>query len=252
MSFSGFEQASLWHLSLVFMRVGAAAGFLPGIGERFLPVRVRLAAALVVSFLVWLLGFAPMADNTVGGTTSLWISEISVGVIIGLALRLFLNAVQIAGSIAAQSTSLAQIYGGQSAEPLPAIGHLLTIGALALAMISGYPLLLLEGLRAFYAHVPIGQIFPSDTLLIWGVALVGAVFRLGFVLAAPFVIASVVYNLTIGLINKAMPQMMVAFVGAPFITFLSLVLLAMTVPAALEIWRHSFFEFLAVPGVIGE
>ncbi|MFC3118840.1 flagellar biosynthetic protein FliR [Jhaorihella thermophila] len=39
--------------------------------------------------------------------------------------------------------------------------------------------------------------------------------RLPFSLSAPFVIASLLYNLTLGAINRAMPQLMVTLVGAP-------------------------------------
>ena len=45
-----------------------------------------------------------------------------------------------------------------------------------------------------------------------------ASFALALSLAAPFVIASLLYNVALGVINKAMPQLMVAFVGAPAIT----------------------------------
>lgn len=247
---TGFETVpdQLWQFGLIFMRVGGAAGFLPGFSERFLPVRIRLAIAFSISLLVQVLGFAPVSFGVGHLTISVLIGEITVGVILGLVLRVFLIAIQIAGSIAAQSTSLAQIYGGQSAEPLPAIGHLLMLGALALIMMSGYPVLLIKYLGQFYTLVPIGQLFPAETMLTWGISLAATVFQLGFTLAAPFIIASVIYNLTIGLINKAMPQMMVAFVGAPFITFLSLVLLVLTVPVILAVWRSRFFDFMLAPG----
>lgn len=236
-----------WHFGLIFMRIGGAVSFLPGFGERFLPMRVRLAAGFSISYLVLALGLAPLPAASVQFSLGAMIVELCVGVALGIALRMFLFAVQIAGSIAAQSTSLAQIYGGQAVEPLPAIGHLLTLGALALIMMSGYTIQLLACLGEFYDFVPLGTLIPADGFLEWSLSLVATTFKLGFILAAPFMLSSVLYNLAIGLINKAMPQMMVAFVGAPFITFLSLVLLALTVPVMLSVWRTEFFSFLLFP-----
>ena len=59
------------------------------------------------------------------------------------------------------------------------------------------------------------MLLPGQDVAEWGVARVGAAFALALGLAAPFVIAAVLYNLALGVINKAMPQLMVALVGAP-------------------------------------
>jgi flagellar biosynthetic protein FliR len=76
---------------------------------------------------------------------------------------------------------------------------------------------------------------------------VARAFALAFSLAAPFVVASFLYNLALGAINRAMPQLMVAFVGAPVITAGGLVLLALALPALLGVWLAAFDEFLARP-----
>ena len=64
----------------------------------------------------------------------------------------------------------------------------------------------------------------------WGIDKVSGAFAMAFRLAAPFVIVSVLYNITLGVINRAMPQLMVAFVGAPVITAGGLALLALMSP----------------------
>jgi flagellar biosynthesis protein FliR len=66
-------------------------------------------------------------------------------------------------------------------------------------------------------------------------------------LAAPFLIASLLYNLALGVINKAMPQLMVAFVGAPAITWGGLVLLLVTTPFVLPVWFTAFQAALLTP-----
>jgi len=76
---------------------------------------------------------------------------------------------------------------------------------------------------------------------------VGRVFSLAFSLAAPFLIASVLYNLALGVINKAMPQLMVAFVGAPAITLGGLVILLLTTPFILPAWMRLMQATLASP-----
>ena len=60
-------------------------------------------------------------------------------------------------------------------------------------------------------------------------------------------VASFIYNLTLGVINRAMPQLMVAFVGAPFTTLGGLVLLLLATPIMLHHWLGALDAFLANP-----
>jgi flagellar biosynthetic protein FliR len=61
------------------------------------------------------------------------------------------------------------------------------------------------------------------------------------------VIVSLLYNVALGVINRAMPQLMVAFVGAPAITAGGLILLALTTPVLLPIWQRAFEALLLNP-----
>ncbi|WP_332870138.1 flagellar biosynthetic protein FliR [Roseovarius salinarum] len=164
-----------------------------------------------------------------------------------MGLRLFLLALQTAGSIAAQATSLAQILGAAGAAPLPAIGHLLTVAGLSLAMILGLHVHVAETLIRTYDALPVGAMPDPADVADWGVQQVAAAFALAFTLAAPFVIVSVLYNLALGIINRAMPQLMVVFVGAPAITAAGLVLLLLLAPAMLTLWFEAMRGFLADP-----
>ncbi len=60
---------------------------------------------------------------------------------------------------------------------------------------------------------------------------------MAFTLAAPFILAALLYNLALGAINRAMPSLMVTFIGAPALTLGGLVLLALATPFLLQIWR---------------
>lgn len=234
---------------VVFLRVGAAMAVLPAFGEQSLPQRVRLVLALSFTAVV-----APAVSDQVrplviSGEAMLFLvaAEVIIGLGLGLTLRLFVLALQIAGSIAAQSTSLSQIFGTAGIEPLPAIGHVMVVSGLALAVMTGLHVRLAEALIGSYQAFPAGQ-FPTPAIIAdWGLLRVTKAFALAFSLAAPFVIASFIYNLALGVINKAMPQLMVAFVGAPAITAGGLILLFLSLPFILGIWIEALNGFMANP-----
>jgi flagellar biosynthetic protein FliR len=240
-------QVQLWLGFVVFLRVAAAVSLLPGFGEQSVPMRIKLAIAIAFTCIVAPALSAPAPAYSVPTLATLAATETFAGVLLGLGVRLFVLALQTAGAIAAQSTSLSQILGGAATEPLPAIGYVLSMGAIALAVMAGLHVKAAQLLIHSYVLLPMGLFSPGGDVADWGLGQIAHAFELAFVLAAPFVLMSVLYNLALGVINKAMPQLMVAFVGAPVITLGGLLLLFLAAPTMLSVWMASLDHFLANP-----
>ncbi|MEO1363466.1 MAG: flagellar biosynthetic protein FliR [Pseudomonadota bacterium] len=240
-------EGSLWLGFLVFLRVAATVSLLPAFGESSVPMRIKLVLSLAFTAIVAPAINVAVPELTVGTLALLVLTETVSGVLIGLGLRLFILALQTAGSIAAQSTSLSQILGGAAIEPLPAMGYILTVGALALAALSGLHIKAAQLMILSYDLLPLGLFADGSDVAQWGIAQISRAFSLAFVLAAPFVLMSVIYNLTLGVINKAMPQLMVAFVGAPVITLGGLFILFLAAPIMLSVWLSALDRFMIAP-----
>lgn len=240
---TGTGAAALWPAVLVFLRVGAAMALLPAFGEQAVPQRFRLVLALaftaVVAPAVW-------PDLPAEAQLSAFVTEPLAGLLLGAALRLFVLALQTAGSMIAQATSLAQVFGG-AAEPQPTAGHLLTMAGLALAVMAGLHVRLAEALILSYRVIPPGSLPAAADVAGWGTRQVAQAFALAFTLAAPFTLAALIYNLALGFINRAMPALMVSMIGAPALSAGGLALLAVCLPLLLPVWRTALEQFLAAP-----
>jgi flagellar biosynthetic protein FliR len=127
------------------------------------------------------------------------------------------------------------------------MGHILVMGGLALAVITGLHVRVAEMVIISYDMIPMGRLPSGTDVSEWGVDQIRRAFALAFTLAAPFVILSVLYNVAIGVINKAMPQLMVAFVGAPVITAGGLFVLCLASPLLLTTWLEALNSFIANP-----
>ncbi len=243
---TGLGQDMLWTGFIVLLRVGAVMALLPAFGEQAVPQRVKLVLALAFTAIT-----APAVASDVApfrGMLALPLAtEVVAGLVVGLGLRLCIFALQIAGAMAAQATSLSQLFAGSGAEPQAAIGHLLLMAGLALAVAGGLHVRAAELIILSYDVMPAGQMPGAADLADWGLARIAHAFALGFSLAAPFTIASLIYNLAIGVINRAMPQLMVSLVGAPALTLGGLVLLAIAAPLALVIWQADLAAHYANP-----
>lgn len=236
------------YVFVVFLRVGTACSVLPSFGERSIPVRVRLVLAISLSLLIaislpsdfsWL---PNLAD-----ALYIFMAEVVTGIVFGLAIRFFVIALQTAGTMAAQVTSLSQIFGGASVDPLPALGNIFVISALAMLAIFDFHILVVSSLIKTYYVIPVGQFIAYDAMIEWGISQVSRCFALAFSLASPFILVSLVYNLALGVINKAMPQLMVALVGAPAITGGAIFLLCLSTPFILEVWMTALTAYLHQP-----
>ncbi|MCV6823080.1 MULTISPECIES: flagellar biosynthetic protein FliR [Halocynthiibacter] len=240
------NQAIVTSFFLTFLRVGATMALLPAFGEQAIPMRIRLGLSLAFTVPVYSILFAEHQAFAEIGIVEVAV-EIVAGLSLGIILRSFVFALQMIGAIVAQSISLSQMFGTASSEPQPAIGHLLFWGGLSVALANGFHLLVIEAFILSYTVLPIGQLPSGENLTNLGVSHIARAFSLAFVLSSPFLAASLLYNVAIGVINRAMPQLMVAMVGAPAITLGGIVLLLLISPAIISLWWAAFSETLFNP-----
>lgn len=234
----------------IFTRVGAALFLVPGLGERSISVRLRLAAALAITFIIspLIVPLVPEAPRTPVQLVVTLAAEATVGLLIGFAFRLLIFALQTAGFVAAQSISVAQMFGaGVAPEPEPTIATLLSMGGITLMLMAGLHVQLIVTLAGLYAVFPFGQFPFGADVADWATEGVTQSFALGVSLAAPFVAIGFAYNIALGALNRAMPQLLVALVGAPFIIWVGILVLYHIMPSLFEAWDARLQRVLIDP-----
>ncbi|WP_029008740.1 flagellar biosynthetic protein FliR [Azospirillum halopraeferens] len=233
---------------LVFVRVAAAIGVLPGFGESAVPVRVRLAVALIVTLI--LLPAVPglperIPDDPVE-LPALFAGEMLIGLFLGLGAKLFLSALQVAGGLAAQAVGLGNPFAVDAGgfEGGSVLSGVLLIGGLALLFATDVHYLMIGALARSYGTWPAG-VFPETAELARRFAeLVAVTFRLGVALATPFLLFGLVVNVALGLVNRVMPAMPVYFVGTPVLLLVGLTLFMVTAGAMLTGFTDALSQWL--------
>ncbi len=237
-------------LFLVFVRTAAMTFLLPGFGESYVPARIKLVLAAGLAVLVFpmvgpTIAVDPRAENQF---FSLLMIEAFTGLFWGTVIRLIIHALQIAGSIISQATSLAQIFGGSvNMDAQPAMGHILVISGLALICVLGLHETYLVYILNTYQVTPAGSLLSGADVAAYSSEHIGKAFALAFQLAAAALTATLLYNIILGVINRAMPQLLVSFVGAPAITAGGLLILYLMAPTILQVWLRFVAEIVAIP-----
>jgi flagellar biosynthetic protein FliR len=232
----------------VFCRISAAISLLPGFGERTIPVRVKLAAALGASMALW-----PLVERHIGAMPEaipdlalVLLGEIGAGLLFGLWVRLMILALQMAGAIIGQHLSISALFSGPTApDPETSFATFLSITGITLLLVTGVHLDIFIALAGTYEVLPWG-ILPNGEDAAASILDRGSLaIKLGFQLSLPFVVASFVYNLCLGAMNRAMPQLLVSLIGAPALVGGGLLLFMLALPLILNVWRRSVETTLA-------
>lgn len=247
MDVEGFLEAQLVGFAVVFARIGAATMFLPGFGERTVPVRVRLVLALGLSMA--LLPATPAADGVAAADpTALALLlgvETTIGLWIGLVARILLSALQVAGfqigTAMGLSNAFAPSLGTFEGSTMVASG--LLMAGVALLFATDLHHLVIEALLHSYVVFPIGAA-PLGDLAEQGARAAGASLRIGLSITAPFYALGLLLNLGLGLANRMMPTLPVFFVAVPVLVATGLVVMAASGPAMFDGFLHAFARWL--------
>ncbi|MEX2649273.1 MAG: flagellar biosynthetic protein FliR [Alphaproteobacteria bacterium] len=211
--------ANLYQVFIVFARVGAAMMVLPGFGEAFVYARARLGLALLVSA-----ALAPIAAPTLppipaDGIDALLLvgREALVGLAVGTVVRLLVSAVTVAGSLVATQTGLAtaSAFDPTQGDQLAVIGRFLTIAATVALFATDLHLTMLAAIAETYSILPPTGLPPVGDVSALAFDWFGAAFRVSVELAAPLIVAGVVFFLGLGVLARLMPQVPVFFVIMP-------------------------------------
>lgn len=232
-----------WGLVLVYLRIQAFAIVLPGLGERVIPARVKVALAMSLAPL--LAGLAPPVAPPAGtgALIAQAAGETAIGLAAGMLLRLLAMGLDMATSAIAATASLSQIVGGQNEMAPHPVGNMLHLGGIAILMALGLPIMLVDLMADSLRLWPpagwpdIGTLAPAAVLILRDS------FVLAMMLAAPFTLGGFLFQALSGVINRVMPSLPVVFIGAPASILLALVALAVLAPMLVGIWAEAVLDF---------
>jgi flagellar biosynthetic protein FliR len=233
-----------WSLVLVYARVQACILVLPGLGERVIQSRVKVAIALAITPLLGgLLPPSIMPEQPIGLIAQI-VPEIILGFGTGTLLRLMALAIDIATTAIAATASLSQIMGIQNESAPHPIGNLFHLAGIAVLMALGLPAMLVDLMAdSFRLWPPAG--WPDPEMLLGGiVTVVSDSFLLAMTLAAPFTLGGFLFQALTGVINRVMPALPVVFIGAPAAIFLALMGLAVLSPLLISLWADAVLGFI--------
>ena len=239
--------AQVYGAGLVFARVGALVMVLPGIGESFVPPRVRLAFAFVFALLLYpvLAARLPPVPSQLGEAVGALLVELLIGLALGALLRLFLMSLAVAGEVVSLQTTLsfAQTTNPALAQPTSTLASFLGLLGLTLVFSAGLEQSFIAGVAHSYDVFAPGRSPGVADFAGVMVRTFGQCFALGVQLAAPVMVFGLLFNIGVGLVGRAMPQFQVFFAATPLAVLLGLSVFALSLGVLGLVWIDRFRAF---------
>ena len=235
---------------LVLCRCGAAVMLMPGLGEAEPPASLRVGLTLGLVVLV-LPGVGVVTPVDPWGMASMVGCELLCGGVLGWLARCITLSLPMAGQIISFMLGLTSVV-----VPDPELGQasalmrLFALAAPVLVLGTGLWAMPVAALAGSYSLVPVGHLISVSDGVDAAVSAVGASFGLAMRLAAPFVIASIVWQAALGMLSRLIPQLQIYFAAMPGQIIGGLALLAVLATGISEVWLESVRDtFNTLPGL---
>jgi len=230
--------------ALVLCRISGIVLAAPVYSNVSIPVRIKAALAVLIGLVMF-----PVATQYSGplptqllGYLPLAVTEVGLGLIMGLAAAMVIGGLYAAGEIMSQQIGLAmaKVVSPDSSTQMGAIAGLLGIlGLLLFITINGHHWFV-QALAISYAKAPLGEVTWKPVLITSTLSAYSNLFVLAIKIAAPVVGIMFLVTVMIALLAKSVPQMNILMVGYPVKICIGVSCMAFTLPFTLPVIRDAF------------
>lgn len=231
------------------IRIAAIFSIAPVIGGNYVPVRIRVAAAVVITLIVAPLVNEPITVDPLSADGVLIAAkQILIGLGIGLILRFIFSAVTMAGQTIAYSMGLgfAMMTDPQSGMQVPVIGQFLSILASLIFLVFNGHLALIELIATSFDAAPINGFGPSPDAIQLLIDWSSIIFSAGISIAMPAMIALLSINILLGIMTRVAPQLNIFSVGFPITLMMGIIIVLVTLPTLLPAFDRLMTEAFSI------
>jgi flagellar biosynthetic protein FliR len=241
-------QITAWIAAFIFplARILALISSAPVLGNKQIPIRVKIALAMLITIVIAPTINVPNIDPASAQGLLVLVQQILAGLAMGLTMRLIFTAVEMAGDLAGMQMGLgfASFYDPVNASYAPVIAQFLgIIATLAFLAMNGH-LYMLAALADSFQAFPISAALPAAaafrTLAEWGTT----IFTHSLQLAMPLIGALMITNLALGILTRSAPQLNIFAVGFPITLTVGFATLALSLPYLAPMLEHVVNEGL--------
>ncbi|MEW5744014.1 MAG: flagellar biosynthetic protein FliR [Nitrospirota bacterium] len=219
----------------IFIRIAIMLSFIPFIGGRTTPIMARGGIALALTLML-----LPVVRVETENQVRAIFEAVFIGIAMGLAARIILGAVEMAGQWMSlqMGLSAAAIFNPQFGEVLGPLSLFYTLVSMGLFFILDMHYYFIEGIvRSFDVRV-----VQYEGIFSAIIKLNSFLFPLAFKIAAPIILVQLLVNLAMGFLSRALPQANIFFISMPLLIVMGIVFIALSLPLTFMVISKGFMH----------
>lgn len=232
---------------MIFVRVGAIIFSVPMFGSADVPKTAKIGLSLCLALILYPAIPLPkeLFSMKIMQLVPLMISEILIGVLIGLTARLFFEGVQLAGQLIGfqMGFGVASVFDPVSGATFSVLSQVQNILATLLFLLLNMHHWFFRAMALSFEKIPIFHCYVSNQLIQQWVDLMSTVFVIGLKIAAPVMAVLLFSDFALGILNKAAPMIQVFLLSFPLKIAGGLFVLAVTLPMFFIVLKKSFYHY---------
>ena len=222
--------------TLVFLRTSALLIMIPIIGEKTVPLRVKGGLAILISLLISPAIGADMntlrVEDDIFALAIAMISEIMIGIVIGLTTKIIFAGIQFAGEMIGIQIgfSIVNVIDPVSSTQVSVIAEFQYLIALLVYLaIDAHHTLIFAIVDSYRIISPFSYHF-SGSLMQHILILSRELFVMAIKISAPIMAVMLFTNVALGVVARTVPQINVFIVGFPVQITVGLIVFGLTAP----------------------
>ncbi|MCX7714808.1 MAG: flagellar biosynthetic protein FliR [Clostridia bacterium] len=244
------------YMLLIFLRVISTFVLSPLFGKH-MPNIAKIVFSILLSYII--ISVFPPQNTLVLGTVLefavVCIKEVSLGLILSVMVVMFISCVYAAGSIIDMQLgfSFAQLYDPQMNAQAPLSGNFLNLVLVVLFFATDGHHILIRIIYNTFVQIPPGAVNFNGELIKVIVQVFALSFTLSIRIAMPVLAVSLVVEVLLGVIFKAIPQMNFFVIGFPVKIFIGLIVMMAFIPVFVNMSDYIFQDmFSAIQKIFEE
>lgn len=232
-----------WPILIISARMIGLFSWMPGFSDLHIPFRMRVIIAIGTALAFALTLKVPSYPPNSTHMLLLFLSEYIAGVFLGFILKIFLSALETAGTIMSQSVGLsnALVPNLLDHEQTSILTSFFALAGTTFIFVFDLHHLILWGVYSSYELIPIGALnILQDKALVVSHS-VNDAFLYALKFSMPFFIFGNIVYLGMGILNKLIPQIQVFFLSMPIQILIGLLILMLSVGFILT----TFLEYVS-------
>ncbi len=227
----------------------------PMFGHQVIPLQIKVVLSMFLSYVLFAFNISQgvVVDLNLVSLFVLALKELIAGASIGFTIGIIFGGVRYAGELISYDMgfSMATMYDPENNTSFPVLGELLYWYLLMIFILMNGHHFIIEALVSSYTIIPIGTWNISEGAVQKLISLTGQMFVIAVKIASPVLVSLFIANVSIGILNKAMPQMNIFGIIFSLKIGLGAIVMIATIPViafvfkkTLSVFESSIVEFM--------